>query len=793
MFKKTTLFITVAPLAMALPQVAFAQSNNAPTAESDSKKDIVVTARKRDERLQDVPVVVTAIDAATLERNAITSIDDVADFTPGFQSQESGTASNFGATALRGVSNGTTTVAGDQAVAINVDGVQIESPLGLRVGQFDLQQVEILKGPQSLFFGKNSPGGVISIRTADPTQDFFVKAQFGYEFEAEQYTGELVLSGPISETLGFRIAGLYTDLDGFIDNIDPTAFDSTGPDYDEFIVRGTLAWDPSDTFSARLKATYAERSGGKRAFNEKIFCGNPAATTSDCRLDGRVVGAAPALVGENGAGRFQAQPFDEIETFIVSLNLDWEIADGLTLSSTTGYHDIQQNFFDSVNVRGATDVAIFGFNPVTNMFVFGPNEILFQSADGTESFSQELRLTSDLDGPFNFMVGAYYDNRTITTSSLAGFGPIALPGISQRVEPEAFSLFGQVTFDITDTLELSGGLRYTDEEKIFSGFLTEPILMGGIVVAPVGTPLVPADPVLNADNFSPEVTLTWKPSQDVTLFGAYKQGFKSGSFDTSIQGNVGLAFVPTNIQFQNEDVEGGEIGFKTILLDGQLRFNGAAYYYDYTNLQLSVVEPGTVTTRTVNAASATVQGIEADVLFTPDSLEGMTINASVNYNKADYDDFLTDCTQTQLFTGTCPITTLNGNPVALQNLAGEPLNRAPRLTFNAGFVLDRPLNDSLSYRFGANMSYSSSFDTEANNDPRGIQGAFALLNANVGIRSADDRWAFDVIGRNLSDERTLFLSSSQVFTGGGPFEQDFAGSVTRGRQITARVTVQFGN
>lgn len=791
MFKKITLLATAAPLSIAIPQVAHAQSDAAE--EQGADKVIVVTARKRDERLQDVPVVVTAIDAASLERNAISSIDDVADFTPGLQSQESGSASNFGTIALRGVSNGTTTVAGDQAVAINVDGVQIESPLGLRVGQFDLEQVEILKGPQSLFFGKNSPGGVISIKTADPTPDFYAKARLGYEFEAEQYTGELVLSGPISDTLGFRFAGLYTNLDGFIQNDDPTAFDSTGPDYDEFILRGTLAWDPSDSFSARLKVAYAERSGGKRAFNEKIFCGNPAATTSDCTFNGRVVGAAPALTGENAGGRFPNQPFDEVETIIASLNLDWEVAEGLTLSSTTGYHDIQQSFFDSVNVRGATDVTIFGFNPVTNMFVFGPNEILFQSDDGTESFSQEVRLTSDFDGMFNFMIGAYYDNRTITTASLAGFGPIALPGLSQRVEPEAFSIFGQAIIDITDTLELSGGVRYTDEQKDFSGFLLEPILMGGFVAAPAGTPLVPADPVLNADNFSPEVTLTWKPNPDVTLFGSYKQGFKSGSFDTSVSGNVALAFVPSNIQFQNEDVEGGEFGFKTTIADGQLRLNGAVYYYDYTNLQLSVVEPGTVTTRTVNAASATVQGIELDALFTPDSLEGMTINASINYNEAEYDDFLTDCTQTQLFTGTCPITVLNGNPVALQNLSGEPLNRAPKLTFNAGFTLDRPVNDNLSYRFGSNVSYSSSFETESNNDPRGIQGSFLMLNANVGIRSSDDRWAFDIIGRNLNDERVLFLSSSQVFTGGGPFEQDFAGSITRGRQITARLTFQFGN
>lgn len=749
---------------------------------------IVVTARKREESLQDVPVVVSVFDKETMESKGINSIDDLAQITPGLLTEASGTSSNLGVIALRGVSTGAINVASDQAVAINVDGIQIESVLGLRAGQIDLQQAEILKGPQTLFFGKNSPGGVISLKTADPTDEFFLQGRGGYEFGAEEKFGELIISGPLTDTLSARAVVYYTDVEGWIDNTEPTGIDDVIPSYDEVITRGTLRWEPTDAFTATAKLTYSDRSSDKRSWYQKVNCDIPANTTSDCTLDHRAAFTPPVdLLGRYGG----QQPFDDTTAWFASLNMDYRLSDNLTVSSVTGYYDIEQDYFDSVFERGAGDVVALGVDPGTGAPIFFPNEALVASNDKVDSISQELRLTSDFDGPLNFMIGGFYDNREVSTDIVVQLAVIGVPASKQGVMSESFSVFGQLIYDVTDQLELSGGLRYTDESKRYEGVIFEPIVdaASGTVLAPAGSPIIPADDRFQADNVSPEATLTWRPRDNVTLFASYKQGFKSGSFDTSATANLPLAILngAFDIRFENEDVEGFEGGFKTTWAGGQLTFNGAGYYFDYTNLQLTSFDPITISTRVINAGGATVSGFEAEFQYRPANVGGLSVNGALAYNRARYSEFVTDCNQTLLVTGACPL------PNDQVDLAGEPLTIAPDFTASLGFTYDGFINEKFGYRFGSSLNYSSEYFTDPRNEPISEQDGFATLYANFGIYGANDKWSLDFIGRNLTNELFVIQSTNQPFTNLGVpgARQDIVSVVNRGREVIIQLTLRL--
>ena len=739
---------------------------------AESPNEIVVTARKREESLQDVPVVVTAFDAATLERNAVTGTDDIARITPGLNIYSGGNSSQQGAISLRGIQTGSTNLASDQAVALNIDNVQIDSALGLKAGLFDLQQVEIMKGPQALYFGKNSSGGVIALKTADPTSELFVQARAGYEFDARERNGEIIVSGPLNDTLGGRIAVSYTDMDGFLRNRSATAISGRTPNSKDLIARGTLRWEPSDRLEARLKLTYADRSADKFSYQQKIACFRPGQTAAVCRRDRDIYHSRPVDVLD----RFDVdKPYADSRLYLAAFDLSYDLTDAISLASTTGYFNYKQSFFDSVLPRASTDT-----------FGGAVNEILNEAHDETRSLSQQFRFSSDFDGPLNFIAGLFIDDRMVQSDIKLQFGATGSPRNLQRVDSAAYSAFGQLSYDLLENLELAGGARYTNEKRTYTGTLLE-----ATGPFPAGTPLIPSDDVLKEDNISPEVSLTWRPTSTITLFGAYKQGFKSGSFDISSTSNLALLAGPREIRFDSETAKGFEAGFKTLWFARQLRFNGAVYYYDYSGLQLASFDPNTSATRVLNAAGATTKGFELDVQFVPESLQGLVLNAALSYNNATYDEFFTDCHQGQLTTGTCPLdlTPTPGNDS--QSLAGEPLRSAPKWTASWGFALDRPLTPSLNVRAGMSFNYSSSYQTEERGDPLGIQEPYLTVNANLGFDGANDRWSLDLLGVNLTNELFRTASNSQPLTGGAGYRRDYFAAVARGRQLRVQLTFRM--
>ena len=446
-------------------------------------EEVIVTARKREESLQDVPVVVTAMDRVAIEQRSIASMDDLGAYVPGLTSASGGGTDPSGSMSLRGVKTGSINVTSDQSVTLNIDGMQVESLLGFRSGQVDLARIEVLKGPQALFFGKNSPGGVVAITTANPTEELYVRARVGYEVDDGDTTGEFIVSGPITDTLGGRAVVNYTKREGWLSNEDPTATWDNGYEGDQLIARATLEWVPNDNFYALGKFTYSDWEGENRSDAQKVNCFDPAATAAECKLDDKITYAAPLDL----LGRYNGlKPFDDSDSTFATLKLVWNITDTLELTSLTGYYDTSQKFYQVSTSRAFSDLTDQFGDPV-------PNEILNEAGGGSDSISQEFRLASNYDGPLNFMVGLFYDDRTIYSDAKVQFAVLGFPDIRQEVDAEAFSAFGQLTWDITEKWELSAGIRYTDEEKTFSGYIAEDALLADpatnfVIVPPPGTP-----------------------------------------------------------------------------------------------------------------------------------------------------------------------------------------------------------------------------------------------------------------------------------------------------------------
>ena len=515
---------------------------------------------------------------------------------------------------IRGVGTTAVNATVDQSISLNVDGLQLSQGLAYQAGMFDVGQVEVLKGPQALFWGKNSPGGVISLRSADPTDRTEVEFRGGYEFEAKEALGEMIVSGAVTPALKLRLAAHYSDSDGYFKNRDtaPEGYGLQTPPTDDYnstetwIIRGTALLSSSDIYDARLKLNYTrdfiDNGGGTMQvagcpFGLTSFTGLPMFDPNeDCKLnrDSYIAYMDPAYWQgiRNGGVPYtdSIQEFGTLEQNVYFGDLD--------VNAVTGFYEVhQESMFNGSGNSGVSAIA--------------PDNDFF-----TRQFTQEVRLSSDFDSPLNFMVGGFYqDARMVNDVSIlanTGIPGVPLPPVLQAVKHgidiESLSVFGQLIWNITERIELAGGARWTDEQRDHT---QDNLGTPGVPLGP--TPLV--DPHLESDNVSPEVSLTYRPTDDLTLFGSYKQGFKSGSFNS-----VSYIDPTTPSSFGDEKVDGGEGGLKARLLERRLELNVAAYYYHYSDLQVGsseITPQGVIAIRTINAATANVKGIDFDASYPP--------------------------------------------------------------------------------------------------------------------------------------------------------------------------------
>ena len=758
-------------------------------------EEVIVTARKREESILRVPVVATAITQESLEKFQTNDLYSVANRVPGFVMGESVGTVGIQAS-LRGIGPTSQTATVDQSVSLNIDGLALTQGYAFTAGMFDVAQVEVLKGPQALFYGKNSTAGVISLRSADPTDEFELIGRGGFETEAEEKTGELIVSGPVASSLKLRLAARYSDMDGFFrntgepipgrGNVSPKHRDFSPKE--SFIVRGTALFEPNDIYSARLKASFVDdRMEGSGGDGQIVLCpdgtgGVPPLNVaflrdSDCKLDKntQLGDFNPAFwPGIRNGG----VPFMDSNQAFGTLEQNVDLAPGITLTSVTGLYDIQQENL----IRGSGSS-----NPtIAADFSFDSNQI-----------TQELRLTSDFDNsPVNFMVGGFYQDGDVQVvnrlrgNAALGLAPLLQSG-THDIDIRSISAFGQVLWKVIDQIELAAGARWTDEERKHS-------LFNALTNSKVSL-LVPR---ISADNVSPEFSVTYTPTDDLTVFGAYRQGFKSGSFNT-----IAVVNATTRADFGDEKAEGGEVGLKGRLFDRSATFNLAAYHYRYTDLQVGandISETGAILLRTINAASAKVEGVDFDVSYSPPQFANLTLHGDVNYNRGRFEDFgNAPCGNGQTFAEGCnQLINPDTSRFTSQDLAGRPLVRAPDWTGSVGVDYETPIGGNLTLALGANTRYSAKFFTNLVELPDYVQDSYFKTSANIALKGQDDAWELALIGNNLGNEITAGLCSNSntqagtVFGGqlaGGPIKgaagSDELGCVPeRGREIWVRVT-----
>lgn len=785
--------------ALALPSVAYAQdAETAETAPED--RVIIVQARRQNETLQEVPVTVTAIGGDTLQRFSIDQVADVTSRVPTLNVQSGGSGSG-GQISLRGVGSSNISAAFDSAVAFEYDGVVVSTMRMVQAGFFDVEQIDVLRGPQSLFFGKSATAGVLSLRSANPTANWEVGMRASYEFEEKGYLLSGYISGPISDTLGVRVAAQFNDIDEFqlLQENTPAVNQQRG--LTDFIGRLTLDWSPSDRFSANFKLQYTKNENDGAIGTAEINCGAngvadsvsllggglqiPAGyncITDDQRyyltdaagpLSGPVPGNSPAD-GRNGV------PFGETEIWFGRLQFDLELSDTLSLTSVTGLLNMDAIDYDPYSYGG---------------FFPGPNGTRLPGGAGSsdpinqlEQYSQELRLASDFEGAFNFMLGAFYEDRTFVFDTsqqavnISFVAPDPVTGFTydwdkvHTTKTEALSFFGSAMIDLTDKLELSGGIRWTDETKVqtiavpyLHTFLQGPgFVRPGFFSGPINF----AD-----DNISPEVTLRYQATDDINVFASYKTGFKSGGIDNSalpsnslsqaaISGNFG------SLIFQSEEAEGGEIGFKSQWADRSVTLNATAFYYVFTDLQVQNFNASTIQFITSNAGELTTKGVDLEARWnTP--VDGLNLSANLSYLDAKYTDTFLQA----------------GGAGGAIDLDGRRGSQAPKWAGNIAADWSIPLNDNLELFLSGNAAYNDGYITDEATLNDYVQPSFWLLDANVAIGHPDGNWKLSLVAQNLTDE--IFT----ITTGGRPFlppgGDDFVMTQNRGRQVFAEISFKF--
>lgn len=789
-------YLAVSLLALAAPGTVLAQSEpqaeGARAAELDA---IVVTARRREESVIDVPVAVSAISAEALDTAHVTDVTQIAQMTPQVLIAPA-SGGGGGTISIRGVGSSYLDPGIEQSVGVLVDNVSVGRGRFIMASQFDLQQVEVLKGPQALFFGKNSPAGVISITSASPTRDFAAMVRGGYEFEAKEKYVEGFVSGPLSDNLLVRVAGKFSDLDGWLKNVAPGGANpiypfaipgpATGdaPAYESYSGRLTLKWEPTSDFDATFKfsANYLKGNGDDAI---EGFCAAPASArgqlsttnlvtgqqvfdpSSDCNLNKvRAQGALPSQVLNNWAGARDGRSYNRLNTYVGSLVLNYNIGD-VTLTSVSGY----------TKLKGRN----LGFYDLTSFAAVGSYLV-----EDTRTWSQELRLASDFDGPLNFSLGGFFEDakRHNTFQPILGFvGFDAANGNSAYTfenrwdnSGNTYAVFGQLRYKLLDNLELAGGVRFTHEKKDIAGRNLYLNLLGqAFGLLPVGQ-TVKQD--LSFSNWSPEATLTFKPQDNLMTYVAYKTGFKSGGISTPATISAVYGTTPSLLSFSPEKSKGFEAGIKGELAGRSIRFDLVAYRYTFTDLQLTSFEPTLIAYFIKNAGRSRTTGVEASIAWqaTPD----LSLHATGSYNDAKYLTFRSaQCYLKIVGTPACA----NG----FYDRSGQSLPRAPKWTFNLGGSYEREVGSDLKAGVSSEVIFTDRFLTDEQGSPDGVVDAFWRLNASVHIGSADDRWELALIGRNLTDRYYQLVSNDKTF--GTPGE--YGGFALRPREVVVQATVRF--
>lgn len=778
--RRARLVLGASALALLAAPEALAQTappNAAPQA--TAVETLVVTAQRREESANSVAMSIQAVRGEVLDQLHVTDTRDLSAFAPSFTVSQS--YQGVPTYTLRGIGFNTINLSATSTVGTYVDEVAYAYPFMMTGPVFDLERVEVLKGPQGTLYGRNTTAGLIDFVTRKPTEDVegALTAEIG-NYQTKNLEG--FISGPLAEGLAGRLAFRMENSDkGW--QVSNTRGERQG-EVDRWGVRGSLAFNPTEQLSVETSVSYWKNQSDTVAAQGIGF--TPATASSPFLAPGLAayIAANPPTKASQadwapesvrgvdvGIGPGHAGPLRENNEFLgVKLKVAYDLSDSVRLVSLTGYNDLKRR-------------ALFDWSGA-------PYEILLQRAVGDiESFSEELHVEGSTDRA-NWLVGAYYakdeildSNRTLLGQNAnvgliryAGSTLLATPfnsggytalQMSQAfrtyvdrgdIETTTWSVFANGDYKITDALKLTLGVRYTEDKQDYAGcsrdfngsmlpnvnvvnralyFQTYGVIPNPIVANACNT----FDPAtgqfglvtstLDENNVAWRVALDWTPAENLLLFGSVSRGAKAGATPINAA-NIAAQNAPA----KQELLTAYEVGFKAGLFERRVQANVSAFYYDYEDKQLSVyfADPiYTALSRLQNVPKGEAYGLDGEITWRV--IPELTLIASGTLLH----------TEVKGYTGT----NAAGKP---QDFDGAPFLYSPKRSFALTALYSRELTSDLGLQAAVNARWQDDAHADLEGDPRFVINDYGLVNASLGVHSLDDRWRFQVWGRNLTDE-----------------------------------------
>jgi iron complex outermembrane receptor protein len=755
-FRKWAASSAVIAAACALAAPAWAQE---PPAEDNAVEGIIVTAQKREENLQDVPIVVNVVSAQALQDAGVRDVKDLQVLTPGLNVTSS-TSEAQTSIRIRGVGTIGDNPGLESSVGTVIDGVY-RARSGVAFGDLgELERVEVLKGPQGTLFGKNTSAGVINVITKEPEFDFGING----ELTLGNYNARgasVSVTGPIAgDQLAGRFYAAVRERDGFYDVHTGAGPRKLKDDADQsfYTLRGQLLFVPSDTLTLKAMVDYTKRDE-HCCVNVTTFVGPTGAIVDALAADEGTLRPADPFRRLAYANRDMVQ---EITDQGVSLQADWDITPDISLTSITAYRDWKANQGADIDYSSA--------------------DIWYRPADGRtfsqiKVFSQEVRVAGTSER-VDWMVGGFYSDEKLNTSAFTALGSAYEPyfglllsgGASAATvsaltglpfgsnfpagegpydrhdhQSTGYALFTNNTIKITDALNVTVGLRYTaDEKDVFSQYrntvpaaacaaaLVNPIPVAArtAICAPHTDPAfdnVDTRQSMSEDRLGGTLKVSYRFSPSVMAYGSYASSHKSGGYNLD-RSRLGLGVIDPDTSFPAETVEAYEVGLKTNLFDNSLILNGAVFHQTFKDFQLNTYTG--ISWLVVSIPEVVSKGVDLDALWRP--TDGLTFTAGVTYAETQYGDFVP--------------------PAGISaRLPDARLSYAPLWSASWSGTYETPLWDGMMFRASLAGKFTSEYNTGSNLDPRKSQGPMTIWNGRVGVGSEDERWMVEGWVQNLTD------------------------------------------
>lgn len=729
------------------------------TVQQEQEQEILVTAQRRSQRLQDVPIAVSVVSGDALEKSGINNLEDMSVRLPNVRLAPAPASDIL---TVRGVGSGIN-LGFEQSVATFVDGVYRSRSKASRAALFDVEQVEILRGPQTTFFGNNAIAGALNISTKKPTRELSYNITALGSDQANEYSLEAGVSGSLSDTLSVRAATKFSGMDGYIKNV---RLNEVGPNTSDKLGRVAFAWEPST--GVRVDARFdIGRMRGTGVYNvELLNCPPPPEFGGPRGACSRYLNVSGGTVDQMLNYRtVTSDSFLDYDYEEVALNAEIEIGKH-NLALTSGYfHHSFDHLFDLVPTLGGSLVGTVPTFPL-------------REQEGYRFYSQEVRLESAPGGPVEYMAGAYYAWSQFEIDSgfglffapLGAFAPgVYTPGTPIQVAVNNFqrdktvSLFGSMTLRPISDVRLNLGLRYSNVSKNAQRtakagtgsqdvdpdlFLAGPSSVQAVLLARAGADIGDYEQPSRRDTkLMPSVGIEYDITANAMTYATYTNGFKAGGYAAQF----------STSDFDPEVVDAVEVGFKSTSFGGRLTLNLAGFLSKYSNLQEAtnfVLPSGAIRNIVDNVARSTAKGVEFNGLAQLGS--GFRLSFDLAYLKSKYDAY-----------PSAPCTSLGSlTPGCAQDLSGKRRSYAPKFSGNLGLSWRGPISNSIDLSVEGNTYFTTQFFQQATADPLMVQRGYAKVDSRIALSSSDGEWEVALLGRNLTNKVTAsFRNTVPTATG----------------------------